>query len=119
MATKTTARATRAPKAKAPEAEAKPEAELKEAAEVTKLPDLVDMVVEATGKNRKEARPIIDAFLAAMTAKITAGDDLVLPPLGRLKVIKRNEENGVVTLKLRPQNTDAKSAKKALAEDDE
>lgn len=114
MATKTTARAT---KAKAPQPE--PEVEPKEAPEVTKLPDLVDMVVEATGKNRKEARPIIDALLVAIQAKITAGDDLILPPLGRLRVIKRNEENGVVTLKLRPQNTDAKTAKKALADDEE
>ena len=94
----------------------------KDGTQVAKLADLVDLVIVATGQKRNVVKPVVESLLTIMAEKISQGDDMVLPPLGRMKFIKRNDDNGVVTLKLRTTEGDAKSSQKdkqALAGDED
>jgi|GEM_PF-6772957 len=84
----------------------------KEAAPAVKLPQLIDAVIEMSGQKRNVVKPVVEAMLVVLSQKITVGSDLILPPLGRLKVVKRSEDTGVVTLKLRAAGQEGKSAKK-------
>ncbi|MCJ8139403.1 HU family DNA-binding protein [Falsirhodobacter halotolerans] len=84
----------------------------------TKFPELIDVVVERTGQKRAVVKPVLEAFLAAMKEKLVEGSDLTLPPMGKLKMVKRKEDDGPMTLKLRPQNA-SKTAKSGLADDED
>ena len=106
--------ARRTPKAAAAKPAAKTVA--KPATNTVKLRDLVDSVVAATGAKKPDAKKAVEAVLDAIGAGLAAKSMLVLPPLGKLRVVKANA--GVMTLKLRL--ADASRAKgMALADDDE
>ncbi|WP_128253860.1 HU family DNA-binding protein [Falsirhodobacter deserti] len=116
MVTKTT------PRKKAAEPEATEAPAAKEPSITSKMPDLLDVVVEKTGQKRSSVKSAVDAFLAVMAERLGKGEDLMLPPLGKLRVVKQKEEGGPLTLRLRPHNPDAKSdknAKESLAEADD
>lgn len=94
----------------------KAEPALAVAAEVLRLKDLVETVATATGANKPEAKKVVEATLAALAAALTAGATIVVPPLGKLRVVKAT---GVaMTLKLRPAGP-AKPGALALAEPDQ
>ncbi|WP_175482034.1 HU family DNA-binding protein [Gemmobacter aquatilis] len=63
-----------------------PEVTVTPAGEVLKTKDLVTLVVQATGINRKGVREVVDATLAAIGDALSKGQDLNLPPLGKAKV---------------------------------
>ncbi|QUS35576.1 HU family DNA-binding protein [Falsirhodobacter algicola] len=86
---------------------------------VVKLPDLLDRIVEQTGQKKGVVKPIVEALLTNIAENLKEGTDLALPPLGRLRVIKRKEEDGPLTLKLRFPNNAEKTSENTLAEDDE
>ena len=91
---------------------------------VTKRKDLVDRVVAEIGGRKGGVREIVEAMLTEMGAAIDRGEDLLLPPLGRLRVIKsKSAETGgaaTVTLKLRKAGTGPrKDGKAPLADDGE
>jgi predicted RNA-binding Zn ribbon-like protein len=111
------------PKAKpAAEKTAKPALKVVEtaAAEATggivKLRDLIDSVVEATGSKKPEAKKAVEATLQALGEALATGKALVVPPLGKLRVVKN--KGPALTLKLRLADG-AKAAGLALAGDGE
>ncbi|MBC7158145.1 MAG: HU family DNA-binding protein [Rhodobacteraceae bacterium] len=63
--------------------------------------ELVARVVELTGARKRDARPVVEATLAAMAEVLAEGRPLNLPPLGKLSVNRSRAEGGVMMLKLR------------------
>lgn len=81
-----------------------------------KTRDLIDAVVSETGAKKPEVKKIVEATLAAIGRALATGQNLTVPPLGKLRVAK---DNGVaLTLKLRLAD-EAKAAGLALADEDE
>ncbi|MBL9049517.1 MAG: HU family DNA-binding protein [Tabrizicola sp.] len=106
----------------APEKPAKAEPPVSESAAVegkagtVKLKELVDAVAEVTGGKKPEVKATVEAVLSAMGAALATGKSLVVPPLGKLRVVKNR--GPALTLKLRLADG-PKAAGLALADDGE
>ena len=64
--------------------------------------DFVDRAAEKSGVRKSDARSAIDAALTVLSDALAAGDEVVLPPLGKLRVL-REKDNGkarIMTLRL-------------------
>jgi nucleoid DNA-binding protein len=69
---------------------------------------LLDAVVEKCGVKRSDAKLVVEALFEVMADKLISGEDMQLPPLGKLKVIKAKDVGKgakAITLKLRTANT--------------
>ena len=69
---------------------------------------LLDQVVERSGIKRADAKAVMDALFAVMGDELLAENDLQLPPMGKLKVVKSKDVGRgakAITLKLRTPNT--------------
>lgn len=69
---------------------------------------LLDAVVEKSGVKRSDAKLVVEALLDVMAAKLIAEEDMQLPPMGKLKVVKSKDVGQgakAITLKLRTPNT--------------
>jgi nucleoid DNA-binding protein len=83
-----------------------------------KKKDMVERVAAASGVKRADARAVLDAALALIGERLAAGDELQLPPLGRLRML-REKDNGrarIATLRLQVAGED-EAGKDPLAED--
>lgn len=81
--------------------------------------DYAEQVAQVSGVNRREVRSVLEAALGVLHSRLRMGEVLVLPPLGRLRVVK--DEAGIRTIKLRDLSSakGAKGAKEPLAGDDD
>lgn len=89
---------------------------------VLRKKDFIDRVVEKSGLKKKDVRPAVDAVLAAMADSLAAGEDLVLPPLGKLKVARvKDLPNGkLLSIKLRVMDVvSQETSDEPLAENEE
>lgn len=90
------AKATSAPETAAPSApaEANPAAPGAEAgaAAVLKKPELLERALARCEVKKRDAKPAIEAALAVLGEALAEGEELVLPPLGRIKVTRRIEK---------------------------
>lgn len=80
--------------------------------------ELIDLVVERSGIKRKDAKPAVEAMLAVLGETLTAGRELNLQPLGKLR-INRVEEKGngrVIVCKLRQSLASPEEPTDPLAE---
>jgi nucleoid DNA-binding protein len=70
-----------------------------------KMKALVDQVVGATGSKKKDARELVEATLLKIGEALARGDELHLPEIGKLRVVKSGGKDGapVMTLKLKKQ----------------
>ena len=71
---------------------------------------LLDKVVERSGIKRSDAKAVVEALLAVMGEELRDENDMQLPPLGKLKVIKSKPVGKgatAITLKLRTPNTES------------
>jgi len=94
-----------------------------------KLKELVDTVVAATKAKKKDVKPIIEATLAKLGAALSQGKDLNLPPLGKAKIGRQQDQASggeLIVVKLHRggakgagQGAGKKARKEALAEPDE
>lgn len=124
-----------APEPSAPEPDAQPAPKappaapaLKVIAPTVKKKQLLERVAKATGGNKKQIREVVEATLIALGEALSKGEELNLPPFGKLKVNRQHERSGgeMMTLKLRRGSAKAdatkspgkqKAAKEPLAED--
>jgi nucleoid DNA-binding protein len=96
---------------KAGKSDAKPAA--KRAAEpairtvMLKLPGLVDAVASALGGKKKDAKLAVEVTLAELAAALRRGDGLMLPLLGRARVVKSADKDGSATLTVKLRLADA------------
>ncbi|MFU8824481.1 HU family DNA-binding protein [Yoonia sp.] len=87
-----------------------------------KKPDLLEQIVARTTLKKRDAKTAVDAALTIIGEAIARGDDVVLPPLGKLRVIKSKdlgEGAQAVTLKLRTTKEASQIATSGLATDAE
>ena len=82
-----------------------------------KLKDLHDRVAEKSGAKKKDIKPVVDAMLLVLGEALAAGESLILPPLGRLRVNRTKElvSGDVLILKLKRAGV-GKAAPKARQE---
>lgn len=121
-AAKTAAKAQTRPEAAAP-AESQGGAPDEAKVVGVKLKELMDRVVETSGVKRKEVKPVVEAMLAEMSKALEKGELLILPGMGKLRVVRgAGEAGGTMTLKLRkmvPGEAKAKTDTEALAAESE
>lgn len=79
-------------------------------AALMKKPELLDAVVARTNLKKRDVKPAIEAALAVIAEALVRGDELNLPPMGKLRVVKSKPLDAgahVLTLKLRTMKTAA------------
>lgn len=72
--------------------------------EMVKKPEFLDRAVERTDVKKREAKPAIEAALAVPAVSLINSEELNLPPMGKLRVVKSKdvgEGAKVLMLKLR------------------
>jgi len=72
--------------------------------EMLKKADFIDRAVARADAKKRDAKPAIEAALAVLSEALMAGEELNLPPLGKMRVVKSKdigEGAKVLTLKLR------------------
>jgi DNA-binding protein HU-alpha len=89
-----------------------------------KKQELVERIVKASDARKKDIKLILEATLGALGDALSAGEELNLPPLGKIKVNRQKTEGGaeVLILKLRRGGGkvgEAADPKEGLAEEDE
>ncbi len=68
-----------------------------------KVKDLIDRVATASDQNKKDVRAVVEATLAELGKALEAGETLILPPLGRVRIANQKSDAAgqIMTLKLR------------------
>jgi DNA-binding protein HU-alpha len=68
--------------------------------------ELIDRIVKRSGVKKKAAKPVVEALLAELGETLASGRELVLPPLGRIKINREKAlANGrVMILKVRQKD---------------
>ena len=61
-----------------------------------KLKELVETIVERTGQRKGEVRTTVQAALAVMGETLAAGQEVNLPPLGKMKITCGRTERLIV-----------------------
>lgn len=90
------------------------EAEATEAAVQTadddrlKRPDLIEAIAKRVSLKRSETKMVFDVVLDEIGKALDASDEVVVPPLGKFMVKKRQEKpgGGMLTLKLKRAEAD-------------
>lgn len=87
--------------------------------DVVRKPQFIERVVERSEMRKREVKPALEAALAVLAEAIANGEELVLPPLGKVKVIREKEfANGsAYTIKVRIPNYAENQAANADASD--
>jgi nucleoid DNA-binding protein len=82
--------------------------------------DFIDKVVAASGARKAEARAVVDATLALLADRVLAGDEVNVPPLGKLRLLKEKDTGKarIATLRLQVAS-DEESVTDPLAEPEE
>jgi DNA-binding protein HU-alpha len=60
-----------------------------------KKKDFVEKVAAASGVKKGDVRSVVDAALAILAERVLAGDEVNLPPLGKMRMM-REKDNGKV-----------------------
>ena len=80
---------------------------------MTRKPEFVERVAARSGLKKRDVKSALDAVMAELTETLLRGDELVLPPMGRIRAVKTREVGGgahVMTLKLRTMKEGAGGA---------
>lgn len=80
-----------------------------------RLKELVDQVSKGTGIARRDARPVVDAVLAALGQALHGGRPLALPPFGRAKVTRRKGSDAIETLTVKLRRGGSRKRDEGLA----
>lgn len=85
-----------------------------------KVKDLIDRVATASDHNKKDVRAIVEATLAELGKALESGEQLNLPPFGKIRIANQKSDatGQMMTLKLRRggEKKPGKNAPEALAE---
>ena len=92
----------------------KPKAKSTDVAVLNKK-DVLTTVVDMTKVSPKDAKAVVDAMLVVMGQALIEGKALALPPLGRLRVQKKQDQKGAEVFVLRLRRP---AAAEALAQPD-
>lgn len=85
-----------------------------------KKPEFLDRALARCDIKRRDAKPAIEAALAEIAEILLAGDEVNIPPLGKIKVVKARdvgEGAKVLTLKMRSMKDGAGQGNTGVASD--
>ncbi len=92
-------------------------AEPETASNELKKKELIDLVVARSGIKKKDAKPVIEAMLAVLGDAVAEGQELNLPPFGKLRINRTVEKpNGRITICKLRQSANAPGGTTPLAE---
>ena len=77
-------------------------------------PAFMERALARTDVKKRDAKPAIEAALAVLGEALSGGEEVNLPPLGKVRVVRARElDSGahVLTLKLRTPNDASRAAK--------
>ena len=84
---------------------------------ILKKKDFLDRAVDRSGVKKADAKAVVEATLAVLAEALATGEDLVLPPLGKLKVARQRDHPRGRILMIRLQMTpEGPSGTEPLAE---
>ncbi|UWR24173.1 HU family DNA-binding protein [Sulfitobacter sp. S190] len=68
--------------------------------------ELINLVVERSGIKKKDAKPVVEAMLSVLGEALSENREMVLQPLGRLKIQRAKElsDGRAMVLKLRQKD---------------
>ena len=74
-----------------------------------KKPELIDRVMAETGMKKKDVKPVVEAMLTVLGRTLADGEELTVPPLGKvmIKRVKDVANAKILTLKVRHPKGDA------------
>ena len=79
--------------------------------DMMRKPDLIEKVVARSGVKKKDAKPVVEAMLAVLGEALAEGQEMRLPPLGKVMVNRSKDlENGtayIVKIRQPRKATDA------------
>ncbi|RSK38193.1 DNA-binding protein [Rhodovulum iodosum] len=80
--------------------------------------ELIDRVVAASGKKKKDVKPVVEAMLGVLGASLSAGETMNLQPFGKLTINRRKDAgNGeVLVTKIRRSTQAIDATQDPLAE---
>ena len=69
---------------------------------IVKKKDFMDRAIERSGVRKSDAKAAVEATLAVLAEALAKGEELVLPPLGKIKVTreKANPRGRILMLRL-------------------
>ncbi|MBL4917885.1 HU family DNA-binding protein [Tabrizicola sp. DMG-N-6] len=78
-----------------------------------KKKELLSRVADLSGAKRKDVKPVLEAALRVLGEALSKGEELNLPPLGKVRVNRSKSDAGtdILTLRLR-RDTGGKSEEK-------
>jgi len=87
---------------------------------VLKKKDLVDRACEKSGVKKKDVRPAVEATLDVLAEALLSGAELMLPPLGRVKVVRQKVLGNarILTIRVRVPSADPGGKTPLAAEED-
>ncbi|PRY78895.1 DNA-binding protein HU-beta [Yoonia maritima] len=80
-----------------------------EVAPTLKKPQLFNEVVARTGLKKRDVKPAVEAALAVIGEALARGDELILPPMGKTRIVKTKDLGQgatLLTLKFRTPKID-------------
>lgn len=74
-----------------------------------KKPELIERVMAETGMKKKDVKPVVEAMLTVLGRTLAGGEELTVPPLGKvmIKRIKDVANARILTLKVRHPKKDS------------
>lgn len=68
---------------------------------IVKKPELVDRIVAQSGLKKKDVKPVVEATLAVLSKTLLDGEELQIPPLGRVKILQTKDVDNAKVLKVK------------------
>lgn len=83
--------------------------------------ELLERVVTRSGVKKRDAKLVVEAMLAVMGEALAEGEELNLPPFGKLKInrVKESANGRILNCKLRQGISTPQEGKEGLAEADD
>ena len=100
--TKTASKPVKTPaKASIPSAASSEDATLIAGTAIVKKPELVDRIVAQSGLKKKDVKPVVEATLAVLSKTLLDGEELQIPPLGKVKILQTKDAENAKILKVK------------------
>jgi nucleoid DNA-binding protein len=87
-----------------------------------KKPEFLDAIVKRTSLKKRDVKPAVEAALAVIVEALKKGEELHLPPMGKIRIVKAKELDAgaqVLTLKLRTIKSAALASQRVPAATDD
>lgn len=83
-----------------------------------KKPELIDRVMAETGMKKKDVKPVVEAMLAVMGKALASGEELNVPPLGKVMVNRMKDVANakILNVKIRHPQKAENAGKDPLAQ---